>query len=132
MAGQRGTASLAAALASGQSVKDAARTAGLGERTAYRRVADPAFRQAVSQARADLLARAVGVLADGATEAAETLRALLKADSDSVRARAAVALLDAAMKGVELSDLAERLAALEAQADAGIFDPPKGHHRWSA
>jgi hypothetical protein len=67
MAGIRGNAALLTALASGQSVKSAARAAGVSERTAFRRVADPVFRQAVSQARAELLARAVGLLADSAS-----------------------------------------------------------------
>jgi hypothetical protein len=128
MAGIRGNAALLTALASGQSVKSAARAAGVSERTAFRRVADPVFRQAVSQARAELLARAVGLLADSATEAAKTLRALLAAESEGVRVRAAVALLDAAMRGVELIDLAERLTALEKQAAAS---EPAGR-RWSA
>jgi hypothetical protein len=70
------------ALASGQTVRDAARSAGIGERTATRRVADPDFRRWVAELRAEMIGRALGQLPDGITEAAGTLRKLLAADGD--------------------------------------------------
>ena len=45
---------LLSALAAGSSVEDAARTAGLSVRTAYRRLADPTFARRLAQARDDL------------------------------------------------------------------------------
>jgi hypothetical protein len=83
MAEKRGEAALILAVASGQTVREAARHVGLAERTAYRRAAEPEFRLAVSRARADLLTRAVGQLADTATAAVATLRSLL--DSERVQ-----------------------------------------------
>ena len=124
MAEQRGDAALALALARGLSVRDAAKAAGLSERTAYRRAADSDFRQQVSRARADLVAEAVGILADQSTAAARTLADLLSSPSDTVRLRAAVALLDSAMKGVEVSDTAERIAWLEDALAANLFEAP--------
>jgi hypothetical protein len=56
---------LAAALAEGKTVRDAVVAAGVSERTAYRRLGDPAFRQKVSEIRARMLERAAGVMADG-------------------------------------------------------------------
>jgi HEAT repeat protein len=59
------------------------------------------------------MGRAVGVLAEGATEAATVLRRLLKSESDAVRLGAARALLqigDALRLSRELED---RLATLE-------------------
>ena len=117
------------ALASGQSVRDAARTAGVSERTAFRRVAAPDFRQAVGRARGELLARAVGRLADAATTAADTLTALLAAEAESVRLAAARAILDGALRGVEFVDLTERVTALE---EATAVSEPAGWGRWSA
>jgi hypothetical protein len=70
---------LALALASGQTLRDAA--TGIGERTTARRRADPAFRRRVDELRADLVARALGRLADGMAEAADVLRALLAAET---------------------------------------------------
>src|SRR5215213_5226436 len=106
------------ALASGKTVTDAARDAGVSVSTAHRRMADGDFRRQVAAARTDALARAVGQLADASTAAVQTLRSLLDADADTVRLGAARAILDQATRGVELLDLAERLAALESQMDA--------------
>jgi hypothetical protein len=77
------------ALASGQTVRDAARSAGIGERTAGRRTADPDFRRRVAELRAELIGRALGKMADGMTAAADTLRTLLAAAADSVKLGAA-------------------------------------------
>src|SRR5262245_41601872 len=85
---------LLVALARGDTVRDAAREAGIGERTAYRRMRDPEFRQRLSAVRADVLERATGRLADAGADAAETLKALLKAESESVRLGAARAILE--------------------------------------
>jgi hypothetical protein len=56
-------------------------------------------------------------------------RALLGAESDTVRARAAMAILDQARQHVELDDLAARVQALEEQAES--IQPPRGRS-WSA
>ena len=122
-------AALIGALASGQTVAAAARTARVSERTAHRRLADPGFRRAVSQTRAELLAQAVGQLAEATTAAVGTLRALLDAEAESVRLSAARAILDGALKGVEFTDLSERVQALEDQAEA--VKPALGQRRWS-
>jgi hypothetical protein len=68
---------LVAALAGGSSVREAAEQARVAERTVYRRLEDPDFKTQVSAARSELLAGAVGHLADYSTEAATTLRGLL-------------------------------------------------------
>ena len=124
MAAKRGDAALTVALARGLSVRDAARAAGLSERTAYRRASESDFRQEVSRARAALLAQAVGVLADQSTAAARTLADLLSSPSDAIRLRAAVALLGCAVRGVEVSDVAERIAWLEDALAANLFEAP--------
>ncbi len=128
---RRDDTALVAGLARGLTLRDAAQAAGVSERTAYRRAADAGFRQQVGRMRADLLAQAVGCLADAATAAVATLRALREAEADSVRLGAARAILDAGMKGAELVDLAERVATLEEQ-QAAVLDPRGERNRWSA
>jgi hypothetical protein len=59
---RKGDDALVLALASGQTVRDAACAAGVGERTATRRWADPDFRRRVARRRAELAARAAGRL----------------------------------------------------------------------
>jgi hypothetical protein len=110
---------LATAVASGRTLRDAAADAGVGERTATRRWADPAFRLRVSELRAGLVRNALGRMADGMTEAADVLRQLLKAQSESVRLGAARSLLELGCKLRENVELEERLQALEAQLNAG-------------
>jgi hypothetical protein len=104
---------LAAALAGGQSLRDGAVTAGLSARTANRRWAEPAFRRRVAELRSGAIEQATGKMADSMAEAASTLRALLKAQSEAVRLGAAKAALELGLKLRENLDLEQRLAALE-------------------
>ena len=76
---------LALELAAGKTLRDAALAAGIAERTATRRWADPEFRRLVSRHRGEMVGRAVGELADGVTDAAKTLRELLACKSLAVR-----------------------------------------------
>jgi hypothetical protein len=64
---EKGDAALIVALAGGATVRDAARRAHVGERTVYRRLDEPDFRRQVQDARAGMVAQAVGKLADAAT-----------------------------------------------------------------
>ena len=108
---------LAAQIAAGKTLRDAAATAGVSEKTAQRRATDPEFRGMVSQLRAGFIGNAAGILADGMTEAANTLRTLL-ADADAnIRHKAAVKLIELGIRAAELVDLDARVNALE-QADA--------------
>lgn len=110
---RKGDAALALALASGQTVRDAAAAAGIGERTATRRLADPDFRRHVADLRADMVQRALGRMADGMADAAATLRMLLKAEGESVRLGAARSILELGNKLRESVELEQRLADLE-------------------
>ena len=58
---------------------------GVGERTAFRRLAEPGFKFRVAGLRGEMVARAVGKLADGMSEVGDVLRRLLAAESESVR-----------------------------------------------
>src|SRR6266540_2460033 len=107
---RKGDSALVAALAAGRTVRDAAKTAGVSEATAYRRVQEPAFRQAVTEARAKLIETAVGQLAEAATSAVATLRVLLEADAETVRLGAARAILELGAKLRESVELEQRIA----------------------
>jgi hypothetical protein len=111
------------ALACGASVENAARQAGLSESTAYRRLADLAFRQQLQALRADMIQRTAGALTAAATEAVRTLLELQKAAAPpAVRLGAARSILEMGLKLREAADLEERLTALEQQlgvAEAG-------------
>jgi hypothetical protein len=106
---------LALALAAGQTVRAAAEVAGISERTATRRRANPGFRQREAELRAGMVQRALGKLADGMAEAADRLRELLRAESESVCLGAARALVELGVKLRESVELEQRVAALEAR-----------------
>lgn len=91
----------------------AATACGVGRRTLTRWLATPEFREAYRLASQQRLADTIGVLRATAGDALATLRTALQAENDHVKVRAAVALLEIAVK-VEVDELAERVAALEA------------------
>jgi hypothetical protein len=108
-------AALLAALAAGSTVRQAAQQAGVSERTAHRRLADDTFRRRVTELRGEMVARALGKMADGMAEAADTLRQLLRAESETVRRGACRAALELTVKLRETVELEERLAAVESR-----------------
>lgn len=109
---------LAGYLASGMRIEDAARKAGVAESTAYRRRRNPKFQQRVQELRNEMLGRAVGILADGASEASATLWWLVqKAKSESVRLGACRALLEMGTRLRESAELAEQVADLRRQLE---------------
>lgn len=101
-----------AALLVEPTVQGAAARAGIGERTLRRWLDDPGFHAAYTEVSRQRLAETVGRLRAVAGEAVETLRAALQDELTSNRIRAAIALLDTAVK-VEVDDLARRVAELE-------------------
>jgi hypothetical protein len=106
-------AALIVALVTGKSAEEAAAAVGVSARTAYRRLADPAFRQRLAEAQAQLVAQALGKVTASATAAATTLEQLLTAESETVRLGAARTILELGTKVRENSDLAARMQALE-------------------
>ena len=100
-------------LAAGSPVEQAAEAAGLSTRTAYRRLADPAFARRLAGARDTLIASALGELVECASEAVATLRALLRAEDERVRLGAAKATLEQLLRLRETLALSQRLGALE-------------------
>jgi hypothetical protein len=105
---------LAQLVASGESVSSAASTVGCANSTAYRISADPRFRQRVDELRTESVRQALGCLSAAATAAVATMVSLLECEDESVRLRAATAILDRFAKLSESVDLRERIEKLEA------------------
>jgi transposase-like protein len=103
------------ALACGATVEAAARQCGLTDRTIYRRLSEPAFKDRLQALRTDMVARAAGMLTAAAGEAVRTLLQLQKEAPATVRLGAARAVLELGMKLREVADLEARMAALEAR-----------------
>lgn len=115
---RKGESEFTLALAAGATVRAAAKKAGVGERTAYRWVEDPAFRERVDAVRTAMFDRAVSRLAKGAAAAAETLQRLLKAEGESIRLGAARSVLELAFKAHDWADTVARIEELERKVGA--------------
>jgi HEAT repeat protein len=109
---------LATLLAAGQTLRAGAVAVGIGERTAARRWADPDFRRRVAALQHEMVGRCLGRMADGMAEAADVLRKLLAAESESVRLGAARALLELGVRVRDAVELGERVQDLERLAAA--------------
>jgi len=105
-----------AALLVAPSVTAAAQQIGVNENTLLRWLKDDAFQSDYREARRGVGQQAITQVQRATGEAVETLRSVMQ-DTDataSARVSAAKAILETAIKAVELEDLEARLVALEA------------------
>lgn len=89
---------LFAALVSGCHIQNAARAAGISERTAYRRLEDPKFRAQLERSRRALRESVLARLSDAGLDAISTLVDLLESEDENVRLKAAKTILEALSK----------------------------------
>jgi hypothetical protein len=108
---------LAAAIACGVRVEQAAEKAGISESTARRRMKDDVFRQRVAELRREMIDRSLGQASEAMLDAVIELRLLCrKGKSEAIRLSAANSLLDRGIALRQHVDYEERLSALEAKA----------------
>ncbi len=110
---------LAASVASGQSVREASKTAGCTESTAYSLSCSNEFKSEVSRLKTEAVERAVARLTDSATKAADTLVRLLDSQDEKVALAASTKLLSMLHPLQELGELRARIDAIESQG-AGL------------
>lgn len=107
-----------AALLTGGTIGDAAKLAGISERQLLRWKDEPAFKAALADAVEEKITAAVRALSDAAAQAVDTLRTIMTNKhtrrEDSVRVRAAATILSSTLRWKEMTDLEQRLAAVEA------------------
>lgn len=105
------------ALLAEPTIKQAAEAAAVGERTLHRWLSEPEFAAAYRQARREATGQAVAQLQKAAGGAAVILASIAedKANPPAARVSAARAILDYAVRAIELEDISARLEALEAQ-----------------
>ena len=102
-----------AALLAEPTIAGAAVKAGVSERTLVRWLQEPAFKTQYRAARRSLVESAVARLQQAASDAVDALSRNLSCGTPAVEVGAAKAILDQAIKGVELVDLVERVEQLE-------------------
>ena len=110
------TAAFVAEVAVGTPIGEAARRAGMSERTGRRRMELPEVRAQVREARDRLLDAHLGRLTRLTDAALDTLTDLLACNNDPVRLGAARAVLEHRMRLEQQQDLSARVAALEQAA----------------
>jgi DNA-binding MurR/RpiR family transcriptional regulator len=104
------------ALLSEPTIAQAATKAGVSESTLLRWMANPSFKARYRDARRQVVEHAVSGLQQAANKAVAALERNLTCGIPAVEVGAAKAILDQAIKGVELVDLAERVEQLELTA----------------
>jgi hypothetical protein len=113
-------------IAAGRSIKAAAVEADCGERTVHTWLEDPRYRTLVSELRHRMLDEAVGTLAEATNEAVGMLRKLLDEGNSSVRLRAALGILEAAVRMRRHVEFEARILRLEQDT---AQDRSEGHSR---
>jgi hypothetical protein len=108
------------ALLTTETVREAAKTAKVPERTAHRWLAeDASFQQAFARARWQMVQQSIASVQRSSLAACLTLRALLDDTSPAIRLGAARTLLDFTLRSVELEQVVQRLDRLER-----LLEPP--------
>jgi hypothetical protein len=103
------------ALLSERTARDAAKKAGVNEKTLYTWLADPVFRGALRSAEMGILETVTRRLGVGQALALDTLEKLIQsARHESTKLTACVSWLNMFVKYRDMQDIDERLTALEA------------------
>ncbi|WP_020585628.1 phBC6A51 family helix-turn-helix protein [Desulfobacter curvatus] len=103
------------ALITNDTVDEACKTIGIGRTTMYRYLKEPAFEAELSRAKRQLVNRAILRLQQTTGDAARALAEICR-DKEmpaSARVTAAKAILDGALRAVEIESIEERIKALE-------------------
>lgn len=104
-----------AGLLAHESVRAAAESAGVNERTLFRWLQEPGFSEAYRRAREESLRQAVSVLQRAMTRAVETLLQIMDNDEAPTGSRVSAArtVLEHGFRGAELLDLEARMKQIE-------------------
>lgn len=106
------------ALLSEPTLEQAAKKCGIGATTLWRWLQEPEFQRQYREARRTVFEGTLLRLQHVAGEAVETLQRNLRAKNPAVEVRAALGILDQAVKAAELYELQQRVAKLEARLAA--------------
>jgi hypothetical protein len=102
-------------LASGWTARAAAKDVNVNEKTVARWKADPAFVELVQKRQSEIIGRTLGRLAGAAVRAVRTLeKCLASHESDNVKVRAALGILDQLICIRDTTELERRISELEA------------------
>jgi hypothetical protein len=101
------------ALVETSSVREAAKVSGFGEATIYRYLQDKEFLTEYRNARRQTVESAIAQMQNAASEAVERLKELQYCENPAVAARCAQIIFENSVKGLETTDILERLEKIE-------------------
>ena len=101
------------ALIETSSIRDAAKRSGVGEATIYRYLQDKDFLAQYRNARRQTVESAIVKMQNAASEAVDRLKELQHCENPAVDARCAQIIYENSVKGLETTDILERLETIE-------------------
>jgi transposase len=101
------------ALLETSSIRDAAKRIGICEATIYNYLKDKEFLAEYRNARRQTVESAIAQMQNAASEAVERLKELQYCENPAVAARCAQIIYESSVKGMETTDILERLEAIE-------------------
>jgi hypothetical protein len=97
----------------GRTITEGIEKAGIARTTFYEWLKEATFREEFERQRKDIIEQGLHELKMSVSEAAMVLRELLKSESEGVRLKSAVEILNHAGRFMEIEDVQRRLTALE-------------------
>ncbi len=117
------------ALVETSSVREAAKKSGIGEATIYRFLQDKAFLSEYRNARRQTVETAIAQMQNAAGEAVERLKELQYCENPAVAARCAQIIFENALRGLETTDILERLEKIEDAYQKQVAETAKPNNR---
>jgi AcrR family transcriptional regulator len=119
------------ALVETPSIREAAKTSGIGEATIYRYLQDKEFVSDYREARRQTVESAISRMQNAAGDAVERLKELQYCENPAVAARCAQIIYENSVKGMEITDILERLEKIEDEHEKQIEENTKnGKKTW--
>ena len=101
------------ALIESSSITEAAKSSGLSEKTLRRYLEEKEFLTEYRTARRQMVESAIAKMQNAASEAVDRLKELQYSENPAVAARCAQIIYENALKGMETTDILERLERIE-------------------
>jgi AcrR family transcriptional regulator len=117
------------ALVETSSIREAAKASGIGEATIYRYLQDKEFLSEYRNVRRLSVETAIAQMQKAASEAVERLKELQYCENPAVAARCAQIIFENSVKGMETTDILERLEILEDEHQKQIEENGKPSNR---
>jgi AcrR family transcriptional regulator len=117
------------ALVETSSIRDAAKSSGISEATIYSFLKDKEFLSEYRNARRQTVESAIAQMQNAASEAVERLKELQYCENPAVAARCAQIIFENSIRGLETTDILERLEKIEDEHQKQIEETAKPNNR---